>query len=84
MNRVPADNRADDRNVFDLVGLFVVWVFGQNDEVGQFSGRDRSLNFSSNEAYAPLIVQTRRASATLIRWLGPHIRPSKSLRVTML
>jgi hypothetical protein len=38
----------------------------------------------SNEAYAPLIVHTRSASSTVIRWLGPQTRPSKSLRVTML
>jgi len=30
------------------------------------------------------MVQIRIASGTVIRWLGPHTRPSKSFRVTML
>ena len=43
MNRLSADDRADDGDILDLIGIDGIWVIGQDDKVGQFSRRDRTL-----------------------------------------
>jgi hypothetical protein len=43
VQRLPADHRANDLELPDLVGIGPVWVGAQHDEVGQFPRPDRAL-----------------------------------------
>lgn len=52
MNCRPTDIGADDGDFFDLIGRYVVRIFGQYNETGQFFGRNRALEKVAEEKYA--------------------------------
>ena len=83
VHRAPADHGADDADLLKRLGIGLVGILREDHEVRQLSGRDRPLEMLFVEARAPLRVAMRRASLTVTRWLGPHTRPSESVRVTI-